>query len=329
MAIPPDRHVGVLPPVRLGISSCLLGETVRYDGGHKRDPFLVQTLGPMVEWVLVCPEVEVGLGTPREAIRLVHDPSAKDGVRLVTGKTGVELTQQMRRYSRQRVRALAKEGLSGYVVKKDSPSCGMERVKVWRDAGPAERNGRGLFTAELMRQYPNMPVEEEGRLHDPRLRENFIDRVFMYRRIRSLFSGRWTVGDLVSFHTAHKLTLMAHSLQGYRELGRLVAEAKGVPRVELARRYEDEMMTALAKPATRARHTNALQHAIGHFKQTLDDASRTELALVIEDYRQGLIPLIVPLTLIRHHARRLTVSYLLGQRYLDPELKELMLRNHV
>lgn len=317
------------PSLRLGISSCLLGEAVRYDGGHKRDPFLVQTLGPMVEWVPVCPEVEVGLGTPRETIRLVRHPTDGEDVRLMTAKTNVDLTKTMRRYARQRVRALAGEGLSGYVLKKDSPSCGMERVKVWRDQGMSERNGRGIFAAELLRQYPNLPVEEEGRLHDPRLRENFIDRVFMYRRLRSLFSGRWSVGDLVRFHTAHKLVLMAHSLQGYRELGRLVAGAKGVGRVELVRRYEDELMAAMAKPATRARHTNTLQHAIGHFKQTLDTPSRQELGVVIEDFRRGLVPLIVPLTLIRHHARRLDVSYLLGQRYLAPELKELMLRNHV
>ena len=315
--------------IRLGISSCLLGEEVRYDGGHKRDPFLVQTLGAMVEWVPVCPEVEVGLGTPRETIRLMQHPTDEDAVRLMTAKTNVDLTKTMRRYARQRVRELAREGLSGYVLKKDSPSCGMERVKVWRDKGMSKRNGRGIFAVELLRQYPNLPVEEEGRLHDPRLRENFIDRVFMYRRLRLLFSGRWTVGDLVRFHTAHKLVLMAHCLQGYRELGRLVAEAKGVPRVELVRRYEDELMAAMAKPATRARHTNTLQHAIGHFKQTLDTASRQELGVVIEDFRQGLVPLIVPLTLIRHHARRLEVPYLLGQRYLAPELKELMLRNHV
>jgi uncharacterized protein YbgA (DUF1722 family)/uncharacterized protein YbbK (DUF523 family) len=321
--------VTALPPIRLGISSCLLGEQVRFDGGHKRDPFLVQTLGPMVEWVPVCPEVEIGLSTPRESIRLVRDPKALDGVRLVTGKTGVDLTKQMRRYARQRLRDLTTENLSGYVLKKDSPSCGMTRVKVWRDTGPSERNGRGLFAAELLRQNPNLPVEEEGRLHDPRLRENFIDRVFMYRRLRTLFSSRWTIGDLVRFHTAHKLVLMAHSSLGYRELGQLVAEAKQVPRAELVRKYEDELMAAMAKPATRARHTNTLQHAIGHFKKTLDHASRQELVSVIEDYRRELVPLIVPLTLIRHHARRLEVSYLLGQRYLDPELKELMLRNHV
>ena len=317
------------PTVRIGISSCLLGEEVRHDGGHKRDPFLVQTLGPMVEWVPVCPEVEVGLGTPRETIRLIRDRDERDGVRLITGKTGVDLTKRMRRYARQRVRALATENLSGYILKKDSPSCGMERVKVWHDQGANERNGRGLYAAELIRQFPNMPIEEEGRLRDPRLRENFIDRVFMYRRLRELFSGRWTVGKLVAFHTAHKLILMAHSVQGYRELGRLVADVKRIRRAELARRYEDELMTALSKPATRARHTNALQHAMGHFKTKLDSESRQELGAVIEDYRRGLVPMIVPVTLIRHHARRLSVDYLESQRYLDPELKELMLRNHV
>lgn len=321
--------VNVQDPVRIGISSCLLGEEVRFDGGHKRDAFLVQTLGPLVEWVMVCPEVEVGLGTPREAIRLVQDPQEPDGVRLVARKTGVDLTTRMRRYARERVRALATENLSGYILKKDSPSCGMERVKIWSEAGMAERNGRGLFAAELMRQCPNMPVEEEGRLQDPRLRENFVDRVFMYRRLRSLFSGRWTVGDLVTFHTAHKLVLMAHSLSGYRDLGRLVAEAKSVPRTELVRRYEDELMAAMAKPATRARHTNALQHAVGHFKGRLEAAARQELATVIDDYRLGLIPIVVPLTLIRHHARLLSVSYLLSQQYFNPELKALMLRNHV
>lgn len=316
-------------PVRIGISSCLVGEEVRFDGGHKRDGYLVQTLGPMIEWVPVCPEVEVGLGTPRESIRLIHDPKAVDHVRLVTGKTRIDLTKRMRQYARQRVRALAKEDLSGYILKKDSPSCGMERVKVWRDQGPAERSGRGLFAAELMAQFPNLPVEEEGRLRDPRLRENFIDRVFVYRRLRTLFSERWTLRGLVAFHTEHKLQLMAHSPARYRELGRLVAEAKGIPRAELMRRYEDELMDAMAKPATRARHTNVLQHAVGHFKKQIDPDSRQELASLIEDYRRGLVPLVVPVTLIRHHARRLDVPYLLGQRYFDPELKELMLRNHV
>jgi len=315
--------------VRIGISSCLLGEEVRYDGGHKRDPYLVHTLAPLVEWVPVCPEVELGLGTPREAIRLVRDPRHPGRIRLIGTASGTDLTRSMERYARRRVRELAKDDLSGYILKRDSPSCGMERVRVWRSQGGAERSGRGLFAAELIRQFPNLPVEEEGRLHDPRLRENFIDRVFVYRRLRALLSGRWTVGNLLRFHTAHKLLLMAHSPQRYRDLGRLVAEARQIPRAELARRYEDELMAAMARPATTARHTNVLQHAMGHFKTRIDPASREELITLIEDYRRGLVPLVVPLTLIRHHARHVDVPYLLGQRYLDPELKELMLRNHV
>ena len=317
------------PPPRIGISSCLLGEAVRYDGGHKRDPFLVQTLGPLVEWISVCPEAELGLGTPREPIRRVRDADARDGVRLTTVKTGIDVTRRMHRFARDRTRALARENLSGYILKKDSPSCGLERVAVWRGEQSRERTGRGLFAAELKRQFPNLPVEEEGRLHDPRLRENFIVRVFIYQRLRELFSGRWTVGGLVALHTAHKLDLMAHSIRAYREMGRLVAEAAGIPRAELARRYEDEMMAALSRPATRARHANALNHAAGHFKRRLDAAARQDLAALIDDYRQGLIPLVVPLTLVRHHARRLDVEYLIGQRYLDPDPRELMLRNHV
>ena len=325
-----DTATAAGPAVRLGISSCLLGEAVRYDGGHKRDPYLVETLGPLVEWVPVCPEAELGLGTPREPIRLVRDAGATDGVRLV-GRSGVRLTGRMRRFARSRVRALAKEDLSGYVLKKDSPSCGMERVKVWADGdGRApERNGRGLFAAELLRQFPNLPVEEEGRLRDPVLRENFVERVFAYRRLRALLSSRWTVGGLVRWHTAQKLALMAHSTVRYRELGRLVAEAAGIPRAELGRRYEDEFMSAMRIRATRARHTNALMHAVGHFKRRIDTASRDELLATLEDYRLGLVPRIVPLTLVRHHARRLEVGYLLDQTYLHPHPKELALLNHV
>ena len=173
-------------PVRIGVSSCLLGEEVRFDGGHKRDSSLLQTLGSMVEWVSVCPEVEVGLGTPREAIRLIRDRRELNGVRLVTRQTGIDLTRRMREYARRRVRELTKERLSGYILKKDSPTCGMEQVKVWDHLGTNEPNGRGIFAAELLRQFPTMPVEEEGRLRDPRIRENFIDRVFMYQQLRQL-----------------------------------------------------------------------------------------------------------------------------------------------
>ena len=317
-------------PPRIGISSCLLGETVRHDGGHKRDAYLVETLGPLVEWVPVCPEVELGLGTPREPIRLVRDTRRRDGVRLVS-RSGRQLTARMQRFARGRLRALARAGLSGYLLKKDSPSCGLERVKVWRgeEDGAPERSGRGLFAAELLRQYPNLPVEEEGRLHDPVLRENFFERVFAYQRLRALFSARWSVGALVRWHTTRKLALMAHSPVRYRELGRLVAEARQIPRAELCRRYEDEFMSAMRLRATRARHTNALMHAVGHLKPGLDGASRDDLLAVLEDYRAGLVPRIAPLTLVRHHARRLAVAYLLEQSYLNPHPKELALLNHV
>ena len=315
---------------RIGISTCLLGEEVRYDGGHKRDPYIVETLGPLVEWVSVCPEVELGLGTPREAIRLIRKPKHPDTINLVS-RSGNDLTVKMRRFARRRARELAKEHLSGYILKKDSPSCGMEHVKIWSEHNQktSERKGRGLFADELLRQFPNLPTEEEGRLHDPQLRENFVERVFIYRKLRALFAARWTVGTIVRFHTAHKLTLMAHALNRYRELGRLVADAKAFPRSELARRYEDEFMAAMKTRATPGRHANVLMHAVGHFKRNLDQESRNELLAAIEDYRQRLVPRIVPMTLVRHHARTLKVAYLLGQAYLNPHPKELALLNHV
>jgi uncharacterized protein YbgA (DUF1722 family)/uncharacterized protein YbbK (DUF523 family) len=313
-------------PIRIGISACLLGQEVRFDGGHKRDAFLTETFGRFVEWVPVCPEVECGFGTPREAMRLVR---IEKGARLLTVKSGIDLTERMSRFSRSRVSELAVEDLSGYVLKKDSPSCGLERVKVYGPGGTPTRTGRGLFAAALVEAFPHLPVEEEGRLADPRLRDNFVERVFAYWRVRGLFAARWTVGDLVRFHAAHKLLLLAHAPESYRRLGRLVAGARGMPRRDLERQYVDGFMHALAQLATTRRHTNALQHMAGYFKDRLDAASKRELGDTITDYRRGLVPLIVPLTLIRHHVRTLGVSYLAGQVYLEPHPRELMLRNHV
>ena len=315
-----------MTPIRIGISRCLLGEKVRFDGGHKRDAFLTETFGRFVEWVPVCPEVECGLGTPREAMRLVR---VEQGVRLLTVKTGMDRTNLVERFSRSRVSALAAENLSGYVLKKDSPSCGLERVKVYDRQGSPARSGRGLFAAALVEAYPSLPIEEEGRLADPRLRDNFVERVFAYVRLRGLFDGRWTVGGLVDFHTAHKLLLLAHAPEAYRRLGRLVAGARDVPRRDMERRYVAGFMDALAQLATTRRQTNVLQHMAGYFKGRLDAASKRELAQVIADYRRGLVPLVVPLTLVRHHVRTLDVTYLAGQTYLAPHPKELMLRNHV
>jgi uncharacterized protein YbgA (DUF1722 family)/uncharacterized protein YbbK (DUF523 family) len=314
------------PPIRIGISACLLGEAVRFDGGHKRDAFLTGTFGRFVEWVPVCPEVECGFGTPREPMRLVRSGS---GVRLITVKTGVDLTNQLDGYSSERVAALASENLSGYVLKKDSPSCGLERVKVYDANKVPDKTGRGVFAARLLERFPDLPVEEEGRLSDPRLRENFVERVFAYWRLNALFSAKWNVGALVQFHTAHKLILMAHSPDAYQKLGRLVARAAGLPKSDVQRRYTHNFMTALAIIATPGRHANVLQHIAGYFKDALDSASKAELLGAIDDYRRELVPLMVPITLVRHYVRVLDVPYLAGQLYLEPHPKELMLRNHV
>lgn len=311
---------------RIGISACLLGEEVRFDGGHKRDAFLTEVLGPHVEWVQVCPEVEAGMGTPREPLRLVRQDAR---VRMITTRTGVDHTDAMEHWAGRRIEELAGEDLSGYVLKKDSPSCGMERVKVFGGTGMPVRNGRGLFAEALLRRFPNLPVEEEGRLADPRLRENFIERVFAYRRVTQLFRGRWRTGQLVAFHTAHKMALLAHSRAGYEALGALVANASSVAAADLQREYEAVFMKTLRVLATTRRHTNVLMHMAGHLKGRLDDGSKGELLACIEEYRTGLVPLIVPLTLIRHYVRAFGISYLAGQTYLEPHPRELRLRNHV
>jgi uncharacterized protein YbgA (DUF1722 family)/uncharacterized protein YbbK (DUF523 family) len=324
-----------LEPIRIGISSCLLGQKVRFDGGHKRDSFLTDTLGRHVEWVPVCPEVEVGMGTPRETVHLVRelDASPRTGeagpVRLIAPKSGADWTARMTAYSRARVAALAALDLSGYVLKKDSPSCGMERVKVYSPGAMPQRTGTGLYAAALRAHMPTLPVEEEGRLSDARLRENFVERVFAYRRLRTLFAARWTMEQLVRFHTAHKLVLLAHQPTAYTLLGRLVARAKAMPRGDVQEHYERTFMDALSRVATPTRHANVLQHIVGHFRDRLDADSRAELLGIIEDHRNGLVPLIVPITLIRHHVRRLGIEYLHGQVYLDPHPRELALRNHV
>jgi uncharacterized protein YbgA (DUF1722 family)/uncharacterized protein YbbK (DUF523 family) len=313
-------------PIRIGISSCLLGEQVRYDGGHKRDNFLVNVFGSYVEWVPVCPEVEIGLGVPRETIRLER----KSGlVHLVAPKTQTDHTKTMRTWARSRLKELAREDLSGYVLKSKSPSCGMERVPIYGSKGMPEKKGRGLFAEELIERFGNLPVEEEGRLNDPVLRENFIERVFAYHRLRNAFDGRWRPRQAVGFHTAHKFLLMAHSPKHYRSLGRLVAGVKSAPAKEFRDQYENEFMEAMRLHATAGKHANVLEHMLGYLSDFLEAEARKELLDVIADYRRRLVPLVVPLTLIRHYVRMHKVAYLEGQVYLEPHPKELMLRNHV
>jgi uncharacterized protein YbgA (DUF1722 family)/uncharacterized protein YbbK (DUF523 family) len=324
-------------PLRIGISRCLLGDEVRWDGGHKHDGFLTGTLGRYVEWVPFCPEVESGLPVPRETLRLVradtpHEddvPVAGIPVRLVFPKSGGDWTRQMATWAARRARELADLDLHGAILKKDSPSCGVERVRVYGAHGMAERVGRGLFTEALLQRLQHLPVEDEGRLNDPRLRDNFVERLFAYRRLRALFAARWTVGDLVRFHTAHKLAVMAHAPAAYQALGRLVATAKARPRGELRDAYESAFMTALRVVATPARQANVLHHAMGHLKGRLDAGDTRELLELIDEHRRGLVPLVVPLTLLRHHVRRHAVAYLTGQTWLEPHPRELALRNHV
>jgi uncharacterized protein YbgA (DUF1722 family)/uncharacterized protein YbbK (DUF523 family) len=313
-------------PIRMGISSCLLGEKVRFDGGHKHDRYITGTLGRHFEWVPVCPEFEMGLGTPRDTMRLEQ---IEGETRLIMPKKGEDHTEKMRKFARRRVEELAKENLGGYILKSDSPSCGAFRVRVYAASGMPSRTGRGLFAEALLERFPHLPIEEEGRLCDPRLRENWIERVFAYRRIQSLWSSRWTVGNLVEFHTAHKLTLLAHSPKAYADLGRLVAEARNIPRSELTREYHDRFMNALAILTTRGRHANVLQHMAGYFKKQLDAESRQELASLISDYQSNLVPLIVPVTMINHYVRRYAAAYLTNQVYLNPHPRELALLNHV
>ncbi|GAB4347766.1 MAG: DUF523 and DUF1722 domain-containing protein [Gammaproteobacteria bacterium] len=311
-------------PIRLGISQCLLGDRVRFDGNHKLDRYITDTLGRHFEFVPVCPEVAIGLGVPREPIRLEGDPSSPRAVGVRDGS--IDVTSPLLRYGRKMGREL--EGISGYILKSKSPSCGMERVKVYHPGGGgASSGGVGLFTTGLREKQPLLPMEEEGRLRDPVLRENFIERVFVFHRWQRLTSKRLTPARLVQFHADHKLTLMAHGPEQLRRLGRIVATAGTRPMREVRDAYAAGLMAALQRVATRKRHTNVLQHLAGYLKRSLDAEDRRELAELIEEYRLGRLPLIVPVTLLKHHFRRHPDPYILRQTYLNPHPKELMLRD--
>jgi uncharacterized protein YbgA (DUF1722 family)/uncharacterized protein YbbK (DUF523 family) len=324
------------PRVRLGISACLLGQEVRYNGGHKRDAFLTDILGSYVDWVDVCPEIEIGLGTPRPSMRLVRigrggEAPVQERIRLVTPETGVDHTEAMRTWAARRVEELARLDLDGYVLKKDSPSCGMERVKLYPEEGGAPvKETRGLFAEALLSRLPHLPVEEEGRLNDPSLRENFIARVFVHARWRQAEAAGWTRAALLRFHEKHKLLLLARNQAGMRRLGRLLGEsARRDDLGELVRAYREGLTGAMRRPPTRRGHTNVLQHMAGYVSDGLDPGDRQELRETIERYRLGLLPLIVPMTLLRHYVRKQNVEYLQGQVYLEPHPHELMLMNHV
>jgi uncharacterized protein YbgA (DUF1722 family)/uncharacterized protein YbbK (DUF523 family) len=312
---------------RIGISSCLLGNNVRYDGGHKLDRYLVDLLGKHVRWVPVCPEVECGLSVPRESMRLVGDPASP---RLLTTRSGTDLTERMERWARQRSVDLERQDLCGFVFKSRSPSSGLRGIKVYDEKGNPTRRGQGMFARAFTERLPHLPVEDEGRLNDPGLRENFIERVFVYWHWRRMVEERGgSIGALVRFHTEHKLLVMAHSHAGAAALGRIVAAARERPRRVVLAEYQGELMRVLALEATVKKNVNVLQHVMGYFKKSLSADAKAELIEVIGQYPGGLVPLVVPVVLLRHHARRVREPYLARQRYLDPYPAELMLRNHV
>jgi len=314
--------------IRLGVSRCLLGDMVRYDGGHQLDRFVAHTLGAFVEFVPVCPEVECGMPIPREAVRLV---GGVDRPRLKGRETGRDFTEQMESWAARRLDALAREGLCGFIFKSGSPSSGLERIKVYPEGGgkqPVSYKGVGVFARMFQERFPLLPVEDDGRLHDMGLRENFVERIFAVRRWQEA-RGRGGMGVLVEFHTRHKLLVLAHSTELYRQMGRLVADGKARAEAELFSLYEELLLRALRLLATPKKHANVLMHCLGYFKKQLGSDEKQEMLELIERYRTEQVPLIVPVTLLNHYVRKYQEPYLAAQAYLNPHPAELKLRNHV
>ena len=311
--------------IKLGISACLLGEKVRYDGQGKLDRYLRDCLGAFVTYVPVCPEVGCGLGVPRPAMRLVGDPA---NPRLLTVKDGADLTGRMRDWAAAELDRLGRERLCGFVFKKSSPSSAMLDAKVYTPEGMPSHRGPGLFARAFMERFPTLPVEDEGRLNDPALRDNFLERVFAMARWLEMSGQGRSVAALSDFHARHKLALMAHSTVGLKRLGALVAGGKALGTDMLFPQYLEGLMATLKLKATAKKHCNALQHAMGYFKNQLDKDEKAELLELIGQYHDGVVPLLAPLTLLRHYTRKYDQPYLRGQLYLAPSPAELKLRDY-
>ena len=310
--------------IKVGVSTCLLGESVRYDGGHKLDRFIRDVLGEYFDYYAVCPEQEAGLGTPREAMRLVGD---EEDPKLLTNKTFQDKTGIMKDYIQRKLPILEKQELHGFIFKKGSPSSGLYRVKVYHENGNPIGKGSGLFAKAFTTAFPNLPVEEEGRLNDPHLRENFIVRVFAHHRWKEFLKKNPSVGDLVEYHTREKFLMMAHSVEHYKALGKVTAKGSTIPREELFGEYERIYLEGLESHATAKKNTNVLHHILGYFKEELSPWEKQEALDLIERYHDRQVPLVVPLTLLNHYIRKYEKDYLEKQRYLNPHPRELMLRN--
>jgi uncharacterized protein YbgA (DUF1722 family)/uncharacterized protein YbbK (DUF523 family) len=306
--------------IPVGISSCLIGQTVRYDGGHKLDAYITGTLGKYFEFHPFCPEVAIGMGTPRPAIQLVR--FGKD-IRSVGSKNQEwDVTAPLIDYADQE--KSAHSVLCGYILKKDSPSCGMERVKVY-DSNHPQKTGIGIYAGRMMANNPLLPVEEEGRLGDPKLRENFIRRIYIFHRWKKLMAEGLSPAKLTRFHARHKLIIMSHA--NYADLGKLLAGVNKKNVEEIANTYISQLMKILKKPPSRNNHVNVLQHIQGYLKKCLHADDKAELSELINSYRRGDIPLIVPLTLLKHHFRKNPDPYIEDSYYMNPYPAELKLIN--
>lgn len=309
--------------IKVGISSCVLGQRVRFDSGHKISNFVTKELDGYFNFVPVCPEVGVGMSVPRPTIRLV---SNEERIALVETKNpDNDHTDNMLTYSKNKVSELEEEQLCGYIVCAKSPTCGMERVKVY-SKNNAAKEGIGLYTRTLMEKMPWLPVEEDGRLNDPVLKENFITRVYCLNDFYESMDGEPTRGKIIDFHSRYKLTLMAHHPESYRSLGRLVADVANYEIEDFYNEYRLGLMKALQNRASRKNNTNVLMHLQGYFKRSLNSDEKAELATVISDYRTGLLPLLAPLTLIKHYLNAYPDAYLQKQKYLEPYPQEMRLR---
>lgn len=311
--------------ITIGVSACLLGREVRFDGGHKRSRFITDSLARHFELTAFCPEVAIGMGTPRQPIRLTGDVENPQAVGVKTPE--LDVTQPLRDYGKKTAGDI--HDLCGFIFKKDSPSCGMERVKVYNEKGMPERTGTGLFANEIIKAHPLLPVEEEGRLNDAHLRDNFITRVYVYARWKALLKAGLSKSALLEFHTGHKYLVMSHSPVRYRELGQMLSDLSRASLADIADGYFACLMQALSVPATRKRHANVLQHLLGYMKNTLDSAHRIDLDRSIDAYRRGEYPLVVPIRLLQHHFSMHPRPYISQQVYLDPHPRELLLRNNL
>ena len=313
--------------IKIGMSSCLLGEEVRWDGDHKHDQYVRDVLGSYFDYVSICPEVDVGMGVPRETVALY---GTLENPKMITKRSKTNWTKKMNHYTKDRIHELTKENLCGYVFKSKSPSCGIGKVPIYSEFGSSRmRHGSGMFASSFVKVFPLVPVEDEGRLHDPVIRENFIVRIFCFHRLQLLVRKSFSIGSLVRFHTRHKFLILSHSRKKYDDMGELVANAKKIKTAELKTRYSKLFMAALTYKSTPKKNTDVLLHMVGFLKKILTREGKKDILSVIEDYRNELLPLVVPVTLIYHQVKKHNIEYLLDQVYLNPHPKELMLRNHV